>query len=220
MSRVEVTDAGVWAALRDRARALVRAGRPAVLGVVGPPGAGKSTLAARLVADLAGDAVLVPMDGFHLADAVLDVLGLRDRKGAPETFDAWGYVRLLERIQSGPEPVVYAPDFDRSLEAAVAGVLPVPRDVPLVVTEGNYLLLDAEPWGRIRGLLDEAWYADVGEELRLARLVARHEAFGKSPDAALAWSLGPDQRNADVVRATSGRADLRVMLDGWRLPRP
>ncbi len=207
-----------WAALLARARSLARDDRPGLLGITGPPGAGKSTLAAHVVAALAPDALLVPMDGFHLADAVLERHGSRDRKGAPETFDAWGFVALLGRIRSGGEPTVYAPDFDRGIEAAIAGALEIPRRTPLVVTEGNYLLLDREPWSRVRELLDEAWYVDLDDDLRLRRLTARHAAFGKPPDAALAWARGPDARNAALVASSAAHADLRVDVTGWAVP--
>ncbi|WP_067173076.1 nucleoside/nucleotide kinase family protein [Microtetraspora niveoalba] len=198
------------------------AGRPVVLGIAGKPGAGKSTLAAALARALNAEApdrgvVLAPMDGFHLSNDVLDGLGLRDRKGAPETFDAWGFLALLERIRAGREPVVYAPTFDRAVEEPVAGAIPVPRETRLVITEGNYLLLDGEPWRRARALLDEVWYVEVADALRLDRLTARHAAFGKTPEQARAWATGSDERNAELVGRAAGRADLRVRLDGWSL---
>ncbi|WP_084464590.1 nucleoside/nucleotide kinase family protein [Microtetraspora fusca] len=214
-----------WAGLVRRAGALVArsaaAGRPAVLGITGKPGAGKSTLAAALTdalnAERPGAAVLAPMDGFHLSNGVLAALGLRDRKGAPETFDAWGYLALLERIGGGREPVVYAPTFDRALEEPVAGAIPVPGETALVVTEGNYLLLDEEPWRRVRTLLDEVWYVEVADALRLDRLTARHAAFGKTPEQARLWATGSDERNAALVGRTAHHADLRVRVDGWAL---
>ncbi|WP_432513163.1 nucleoside/nucleotide kinase family protein [Kineococcus sp. SYSU DK001] len=197
-----------YPALLGRARALA-AGPRRVLGLVGAPGAGKSTLAARLVADLGPEvAVLVPMDGFHLADVVLGALGRRDRKGAPDTFDAGGYVALLRRLRSQEEDVVYAPQFRRDLEEPVGSALPVPREVPLVVTEGNYLLLREGPWAALEGLLDECWYLRPDEAVRHDRLIARHEAFGKDPAAARAWALGSDEANAAVIAASASRADL------------
>ena len=192
-----------------RARELAR-GRRALLGLTGAPGAGKSTLAARLVTALFPEAVLVPMDGFHLADAELERLGRRGRKGAPDTFDAAGYVETLRRIRNRePEPV-YAPVFDRRLEAAVAGSVRVDPDVPLVVTEGNYLLLDDGPWRRVRPLLDEVWFVEVDDGVRVDRLVRRHVEHGKEPGQARTWVLGSDEANARLVAATRGRADLVV----------
>lgn len=196
--------------LLDRARRLVVPGTRRILGIVGAPGAGKSTLAQALVAALTPAAVLVPMDGFHLANAELRRLGRRDCKGAPDTFDAAGYVALLRRLRDPVERVVYAPEFDRALEEPVAGAIAVAAAVPLVVTEGNYLLVAEGDWAPVRPLLDEVWYVDVTEQLRHQRLVDRHIAFGKPPAAARAWALGSDQRNAVVVAATRSRADLMV----------
>jgi pantothenate kinase len=196
--------------LLDRARALSSSGRR-VLGITGPPGAGKSHLASQLVEALGGRAVLVAMDGFHLDDAVLDALGRGDRKGAPDTFDVRGYVALLTRLRSADD-TVYAPVFDRSLEASRAAAIAVPAGVPLVVTEGNYLLLDEPGWCEVRPLLDEVWYVSVDESMRLKRLVERHIAFGKPREAAIDWAHGSDQRNAELVQRTRHLADLQVSL--------
>jgi pantothenate kinase len=193
--------------LVERARALP--GPRALLGVVGPPGAGKSTLAAALVAALGSDAVLVPMDGFHLDDAVLRALGRHDRKGAPDTFDAHGYVALLRRLRDQVDEVVYAPEFRRELETAVAGAVAVARTTRLVVTEGNYLLSDG-PFAPVRGLLDETWYVDADPLLRRQRLVARHVAHGRTPEQARAWVATTDEPNANAVEALRERADLVV----------
>ncbi|MCW2616556.1 MAG: phosphoribulokinase/uridine kinase [Frankiales bacterium] len=195
--------------LVERAARLADRGPRTVLGIAGPPGAGKSTLAAALVAALGDRAVLVAMDGFHLADAELDRLGRRDRKSAPDTFDAGGYVALLRRLRAREDDVVHAPLFRRELELAEAGALAVPRHVPLVVTEGNYLLADG-PFAAVRELLDECWYVELDPSVRLARLVARHVAHGRAPEQAHAWAHGPDQRNAVLVEATRRRADLVV----------
>jgi pantothenate kinase len=167
-------------------------------------------VAERLVEALGADAVLVPMDGFHLADAELDRLGRRDRKGAPDTFDAAGYVALLRRLREAGPDTVYAPHFDRGLEAAVAGSIAVPQHTPLVVTEGNYLLLDDEPWRQVRPLLHEAWFVAVDPALRVERLIARHVAHGRSPAAAMDWVLRSDEANAALVERTRERADLVV----------
>ncbi|GAA3131688.1 nucleoside/nucleotide kinase family protein [Streptomyces rameus] len=207
-----------------RARALSRDGRRALLGIAGSPGAGKTTLAERLVRSLNGDgppwAVHVPMDGFHLADAELDRLGRRDRKGAPDTFDAAGYAALLRRLREESHEVVYAPGFERVLEQPLAGLLPVPPQARLVVTEGNYLLLTDGPWARVRPCLDEVWFCEISEEERIRRLVARHEEFGKEHTAAVAWVRGTDQRNADLVAVTRERADLVVPATALPAPPP
>lgn len=190
--------------LVERAAALAGAGRRRLLGICGAPGAGKSTLAARLVASLEGRAVLVGMDGFHLAQAELDRLGRADRKGAPDTFDADGYVDLLRRLRSTGDKIVYAPLFRREIEEPIANAVPVPPGTPLVITEGNYLLL----WPDVRPLLDEVWFLDPDPGLRRDRLVARHRAFGRGAADAAARADGSDQRNADLVAATGSRADL------------
>ena len=194
-----------------RARELARPGERAILGIVGPPGGGKSTLAARLVEALGADAVLVPMDGFHLAQKELVRLGIRDRMGAPDTFDARGYVALLERLRAARE-TVYAPEFRRPPEEPIAGAIAVPPEVPLVVTEGNYLLVADGGWAGVRPLLDEAWYVDMDEATRLRWLIARHVEFGKAPEEAEAWVMRSDQANAAVVAATRDRADIIVRL--------
>ena len=198
MGRIRLSD------LRPRGR---------LLGICGAPGAGKSTLAAALAATY--DGVVVPMDGFHLADLELERRGLLDRKGAPETFDAEGYAALLARIRSRPAHVVLAPSFDRSIEQPVAGAVPVPPEAGLVVTEGNYLLLDEPRWQAVRAELDEVWHVHVDESVRLERLVARHVRFGKTPDEARDWVARVDQPNAVLVEAAAERADLVLDLTDW-----
>ena len=203
--------------LLGRARALPRDGRRAVLGIAGSPGAGKTTLAENLVRELNGSGrpwvAHVPMDGFHLADAQLERLGLRDRKGAPDTFDAAGYAALLQRLREDEfGDVVYAPGFERVLEQPLAGAVAVPPAARLVVTEGNYLLLASGVWPRVRGRLDEVWFCELDEEERLRRLVARHERFGKGHEEAVEWVMRSDQRNAELVAAARERADLLVPM--------
>jgi pantothenate kinase len=209
-----------FADLVTAARALGGGGRRAVVGITGSPGSGKSTLTENLLSALRDDppggfssewVAHVPMDGFHLADVELDRLGLRDRKGAPETFDAHGYVDLLTRLRADrTDEVIYAPQFERDLEQPIAAAIPVRPPARLVLTEGNYLLLDDPPWGRLRTLLDAVWFCAPDDDLRLDRLVRRHVRFGKSPQAAQAWAHGTDERNARRVAATRSRADLVV----------
>lgn len=208
------------AELVERARGLVTGGRRAVLGITGAPGAGKTTLAERLVTALAPEpppglavgawVVHVPMDGFHLADVELERLGLRDRKGAPATFDALGYANLLRRLHEDADDMIYAPGFERVLEQPIAGAIGIPRETRLIITEGNYLLLDDPRWAKVRPLLNEVWYVELEAEERLRRLVERHIRFGKPEEAALAWAGGTDERNARVVAATRDGADLQV----------
>lgn len=199
-------------ALAERVHALLADGQRRLLGIAGAPGAGKSTLGAELAQAFGERCVVVPMDGFHLAQTELERLGRADRKGAPDTFDAAGYVALLRRLREPHGEVVYAPEYRRDLRNGVAGAIAVPADVPLVVTEGNYLLLDAHGFGPVRALLDEAWFVEPDDAVRLSRLVARHERFGKDPAAARAWAHGPDERNAALVAGTRGRADVVVRV--------
>lgn len=198
--------------LVERARDLVHPGERRLLGITGSPGAGKSTLCAALMDALGVDAVLVGMDGFHLANQELLRLGRRGRKGAPDTFDVDGYVALLARLRRQQEPTIYAPMFDRSIEESIGSAIPVFRETPLVVTEGNYLLLDRLGWQAVRPLLDEVWFLDVDPELRSQRLVLRRQGFGESVADAEQWVRDVDRRNAEVIETTRGRADLIVQL--------
>ena len=191
----------------SRAAALMAAGGRRLLGLAGPPGAGKSTLAALLAAALGPAACVVPMDGFHLAQRELERLGRAGRKGAPDTFDAAGYRALLRRLRAagGDEPV-YAPEFRREIEEPVAGAIAVGPEVRLVITEGNYLLLDEGPWAGVAALLDETWYVHTPDTLRVPRLVARHVAHGRAEAEARRWVEASDEPNARRVAGTRARA--------------
>ena len=189
-----------------------------MLGIVGAPGAGKSTLANYLTNELGTSAALVPMDGFHLANSVLEALGRRNRKGAPDTFDAAGYVALLRRLREDASDIVYAPTFDREIEESIGSALPIDPRVPLIITEGNYLLLEEHPWNAIPELLDEIWYLTPDDSIRQERLIDRHIAFGKEPAAAREWALGTDENNARVIHASSPRADVLVTITSAELP--
>ncbi|MGL5825101.1 MAG: nucleoside/nucleotide kinase family protein [Nocardioides sp.] len=219
-----LTAAGVWplsdAAARHSGGTEVRrsAVRPRtarrLLGITGAPGAGKSTFAAAL-ADLVPGAHVVPMDGFHLADAELNRRGLLERKGTPETFDAWGYAALLARLRAGPRHTVLAPAFDRQLEQPLAGAIAIPPAASWILTEGNYLLLDEPAWTAVRRELDIVWHIQVDAELRRDRLVTRHVRFGKTPPQARAWVDRVDEPNARRVDAAAERADVVLDLTVW-----
>jgi pantothenate kinase len=200
--------------LVERARTLVVPGERRLLGITGAPAAGKSTLAGSLTAALAPDAVLVPMDGFHLAATQLRRLGRLDRKGAPDTFDAAGYLALLRRLCDRTEDVVYAPEFRREIEEPIAGAIAIEPSVRLIVIEGNYLLAPTPPWDELRDLFDEVWYCERDERKRVAYLIQRHHEYGKSPEEARHWALGSDQRNAEFIATTRSRADIIAWLDG------
>ena len=196
--------------LATRVRTLMGGVGRTMVGIVGAPGAGKSTLAGALSHQLGALAVVVGMDGFHLAQAELERLGRAGRKGAPDTFDPWGYAALLRRLRNNVEPVVYAPLFRRDLEEPIANCVAVPQAATCVITEGNYLLMDDEGWRTAREQLDEVWYLDLASELRQERLMRRRIGFGCAEDQAWQWTTGSDERNAEVVLATRARADLVV----------
>ena len=202
------------ASARLRARELVQRSGRALLGLVGPPGAGKSTLAAALQAEFGELSQVVPMDGFHLANVELERLGRRGRKGAPDTFDSAGYVALLRRLLAQADgEIVYAPEFRREIEEPIANAIPVFARTQLVITEGNYLLLGDKPWCEVKGLLDEVWYVDVDDSLRVDRLTQRHEQFGRSAEEAAAWVAGTDEPNARLIEASRARASFVFRWD-------
>jgi pantothenate kinase len=194
-----------------RLRTLHRAaGRRVLVGIAGSPGAGKTTLAVRLVEELGPRAVHLPMDGFHLANATLDALRRHDRKGALDTFDGWGFLALLTRVRDEVDHPVYAPSFRREVDEPVAGEIAIEPHHEVVVVEGNYLLVPDGPWGRVRDVLDEAWFCRTPPDVRQRRLVDRHTRHGRTVEAATAWATEVDGANAVLIESTRGRADLEV----------
>ncbi len=192
----------------ERMRGAHPASARLIVGLAGAPGAGKSTAAAALAARLL-DAVVLPMDGFHFPQAELVRLGRRERMGAPDTFDVDAFVTLLEHLRSvaGSGTTVLAPGFDRRVEEPVPGAIELLPERRTVIVEGNYLLMREGGWQRVAPLLDLSVAVVLDETTRHARLIARHIAFGKTPDAARAWALGPDERNAAAIAATLQHAD-------------
>jgi pantothenate kinase len=189
------------------ARALSSDSGRVLLGLVGVPGSGKSTVAEALVAALGTTSVVVPMDGFHLPNDVLVGRGLADVKGAPETFDRAEFVALLGRLRT--EGTVAAPRFERAIEASVPDAIVVTPAQRLVVVEGNYLL----HWPDAHALLDEVWLVQAGsDEARVASLVARHESFGRTPAQAREWVERNDEANARLVASGASLADRVVSV--------
>ncbi len=192
-------------ALAQAMGARAGAGR-CIVGLAGPPGAGKSTVAEG-AARLTG-ARVVPMDGFHYDNAVLDARGLRERKGAPETFDADGFLNLMRRLRAGGPVAI--PAFDRAADLARAGAEVIGPDERLLIVEGNYLLLDAPVWRELRPLFDLTVFLEVPEAELERRLVKRWLDHGLAPEAARLRAMGNDIPNARTVLAQSARADLTL----------
>lgn len=184
-----------------------------ILGIVGSPGSGKSTVAQQIVEALGAEAQLLPMDGFHLAQSVLADLGLAHLKGAPETFDSAGFLSLLERVKSqGDDEVIYAPRFERKIEEPIACALPIRPGTSIIIVEGNYLLLDDPEWRSVRSFLDFSCFLLVENELRESRLLARHMEHGRTRPEALSWMASVDNPNAGRVEASKPNADYGLEL--------
>jgi len=182
-----------------------------IIGIVGKPGAGKSTLSSYLIEKLSKESVaLVPMDGYHLSNKELDTLGRRNRKGAPDTFDSNGYAALLQRIATSIDDV-YFPIFHREIEESIAAEGVVTAKTKIVLTEGNYLLHDQDGWKNVAPILTETWYVEVDDVVRLERLVDRHHFYGKERQAAYDWAHGTDENNAQLVEGTKELADFLVI---------
>lgn len=184
-----------------------------IIGIVGKPGAGKSTLTSHLIENLPKDSVsLVPMDGYHLSNLQLKNLGLSDRKGAFNTFDSNGYVSLLKRINTETDQDIYYPVFHREIEESYAADGVVLANTKIVLTEGNYLLFDKAGWEKVATELTEIWYININDDVRIDRLVKRHEFYGKDKESALNWATGTDEINAKIIESTAVKADVIINI--------
>ena len=199
----------------ERAKSLTRViDTRVIIGIVGKPGTGKSTLSKFLLKNLPKESTaLVPMDGYHLSNDQLKLLGRMERKGAPDTFDSHGYAELMQRIKINLEEEIYFPIFHREIEESIAAEGVIHPHTRLVLTEGNYLLLENDGWAHVKSTLTESWFVDIDNDKRMSRLVARHIKFGKDPSAAHAWAHGTDAQNAELIERTRANADVIIYLD-------
>ena len=197
----------------ERASLLQESSTRYILGIVGKPGVGKSTFTDFLREHLSQELfAILPMDGFHMSNEELLELGRRDRKGAPDTFDVRNFTQTLAAIKVSDGADIKFPVFKREIEASIPDAGLIPAQAKLVIVEGNYLLHDQSGWEQVGSFLDEAWYLHVDDELRMQRLIARHIAFGKSPEDAKDWSEGTDEANARVIDKSESKADFVVTL--------
>ena len=203
----EISKEEAKAIVVERASALTRT----IIGIVGKPGGGKSTLSKYLLKGMDPSLVsVVPMDGFHLSNKVLKELGKSDRKGAQDTFDVKGFTTLITRIKADDAHPIYYPVFDRSIEESIAAQGVVYPSTRVVIVEGNYLMHNKDGWEEVSPLLDQSWYAYLDEDIRISRLISRHIAFGKDPESAKAWAKGSDQVNAELIETGVARCDFLI----------
>lgn len=184
------------------------AGRARYLfGIAGPPGSGKSTIASTLANELG--APIAPLDGFHLPNITLDSRRLRGVKGAPETFAAHEFAEAIRKLRTGTEDVLI-PDFDRINDEPRPDRIHLRSSDNIIIVEGNYLLLNRDPWSKLRDFLDAVVYVDIDPDVRIARLIARHVQFGKTPDAAETFVRDSDERNTQIIESSRHRSDLFI----------
>jgi pantothenate kinase len=197
----------------DDIESALKGNKRVLLGIIGEPGAGKSTLVEEIKAKFpTNELAVLPMDGFHLSNKVLIENGIRHLKGAPQTFDSRGFVALLNRVRNVVDQNIYIPVFHREIEESIANEGVITPEVKVVIVEGNYLLYPELGWGGVQELLDSSYFINISQEVRLERLIARHEKYGKTPEEAREWSLGSDEANAELIRSTKGRATNIIEL--------
>ncbi len=200
--------------LAEEIKALLQSNKPrTIIGIVGKPGSGKSTVVAEIQNQFKGsDVAIIPMDGYHLSNEELIELGRRDRKGAPDTFDVTGFASLLAKVKNEIQVEHRFPIFRREIEASISGEGVVCANTKVVVVEGNYLFSEEHNWNEVFPLLDQSWYIEIDDEIRIQRLIARHIRYGKSPQDAEAWSLGSDEMNARFIEKSANRAEKVINL--------
>lgn len=189
-------------------------GRRLLVAIAGAPGSGKSTLADAAALAInrqrSGIAAVFPMDGYHFDDRLLHIMGRRSRKGAPDTFDVDGLGHMLRRLKQNAEDAIAVPVFDRQIEIARAGARLIPREVEIVLCEGNYLLLQQSPWDSLKPLFDFTVLVDVDEAELRRRLVERWQGYGLSPDEIRAKVEDNDLPNGMVIVTSSSKPDLKL----------
>ncbi len=184
-----------------------------LIGIVGKPGAGKSTVVDAVTKKFPiPEVAIIPMDGYHLSNEVLIDMGARDRKGAPDTFDSLGFIELLNQVKRKPNEEIRFPIFHREIEASVENEGAISPSARVIITEGNYLFSTDHNWDGVFPLLDQTYYIEISDEIRLARLIARHHAYGKTIKDAESWARGSDEANARFIERTSGRAEKVIHL--------
>ena len=188
-------------------------GTRSLIGIVGKPGAGKSTVVEQIEKRYQPNEVsIIPMDGFHLSNEELIALGRRERKGAPDTFDVEGFISLIKKVKREPQANHKFPIFHREIEASVENEGLVPKESKVVVIEGNYLFSEDHNWSGVFPLLDHTWFIEIADEVRIERLIARHIRYGKTPEDAENWSRGSDEANARFIELTAHRAANIIKL--------
>ena len=184
-----------------------------IIGIVGKPGAGKSTVVSEIRNQFSADEVaIIPMDGYHLSNEELIKLGRRNRKGAPDTFDVAGFVSLVTKVKYEIAKDHTFPIFHREIEASKVDEGIVLRNTKVIVIEGNYLFSEEFNWNKVFPLLDQSWFIEIDDEIRMQRLIARHIKYGKTPQEAKEWSRGSDEANAEFIAKSANRAERIIKL--------
>ena len=200
--------------LFEQIQSLLQGPNPrSIIGIVGKPGAGKSTVVSEIEKRFDPSQVsVIPMDGYHLSNEELISLDRRDRKGAPDTFDTQSFISLISKVKNNPETELRFPIFHREIEASKADEGIVQSGVKVIVVEGNYLFSEEHNWEGVFPLLDHTWFIEISDEVRIERLIARHIRYGKTPEDAEKWSRGSDEANARFIELTAHRAANIIKL--------